>query len=72
MKKKTAVEWLFSQMTSTWYDTYSAKDILKQAKEIEKEQIKDAYWNGTIDMEKVDALQEAEQYYNKIYTDGTI
>ena len=32
MEQQTAVEWLFRQMTSTWYDTNCGKTILKQAK----------------------------------------
>lgn len=35
---KTAVEWLYEQLTSTWFDKTSGQDILKQAKEMEKEQ----------------------------------
>jgi hypothetical protein len=34
---------------------------------MEKEQIKDAYWNGTTEMEKQDALIEAEYFYNETY-----
>ena len=41
--------------------------ILEQAKAMEKEQIKDAYWNGTIDISKEDALTEAEDFYNSYY-----
>ena len=39
----------------------------KQAKAMEKEQIMDAYWNGTTDMEKQDALNDAEKFYNEYY-----
>ena len=41
--------------------------VWHEAEEIFKEQIKDAYWNGTIDMEKQDALIEAEHFYNETY-----
>jgi hypothetical protein len=34
---------------------------------MEKEQIKEAYWNGTTDMEKKDALLMAEDYFNEYY-----
>ena len=40
MKKQTAIQWLESEMRKP---NLSIKDILIQAKEIEKEQIKDAY-----------------------------
>jgi hypothetical protein len=65
MEKKTAVEWLFMTLALTpmteWYT------VLEQAKAMEKEQIKDAYWNGTTDMEKEDALLMAEDYFNEYY-----
>ena len=63
MKKQTAVEWLFKQLTSTWYDTNSSQDIFKQAKEMEKKQMIDFADNVRYD---------AEKYYNQIYIDGTI
>ena len=63
MEQQTAVEWLFEQLTSTWYDTNSSQDILKQAKAIEKKQMIDFADNARYD---------AEKYYNQIYNDGTI
>ena len=63
MKKQTAVEWLFEQLTSTWYDTNSSQDIFKQAKEMEKKQMIDFADN---------AIKRAEEFYNQIYTNGTI
>jgi hypothetical protein len=41
--------------------------IKEQAKAMEKEQIIDAYWNGTTDMEKDDALLMGEDYFNEYY-----
>ena len=38
--KQTAVEWLYDQLTSTWFDKVSGTDVLKKAKEMEKEQQK--------------------------------
>ena len=73
MKKQTAVEWLFVQLTSTWYDTNSSQDIFKQAKAMEKEQLIKSHIDGfdhiVVDFKK---QEYAEQYYNEIYTDGTI
>ncbi len=66
---QTAVEWLKSQMENM-VDGYFGSpwvEIFKQAKAMEREQIKDAYWNGTVDMEKSDALIEAEYFYNETY-----
>jgi hypothetical protein len=67
MAQQTAVEWLFDQMPLEWTIKGSAKKILEQAKAMEKEQIMDAYWNGTIDIDKKDALIEAEIFYKETY-----
>jgi len=57
--KQTAVEWLFEQV---WLTPISElPKILKQAKEMEKEQIKDAYEQGDIQ------LVNGEQYYEQTY-----
>jgi hypothetical protein len=66
MAQQTAVEWLFKQMTSTWYDTNSAKDILKQAKKTEKEQITFAYNDGA-DAIVAGQYKSMEDYYNELY-----
>ena len=44
-------------------------EVLQQAKEIEKQQIKDAYYNGTTDEIKTkdELLFEAEHFYNQTY-----
>ena len=63
MEQQTAVEWLFKQLTSTWYDTTSSQDIFKQAKEMEKKQMIDFADN---------VIKDAEEFYNQIYTNGTI
>ena len=41
-KQQTAVEWLYDELTKVWYDVKSSKELLKQAKEMEKEQIVNA------------------------------
>jgi hypothetical protein len=66
--KQTAVEWLEEQM-KTWSDLprWQRDEIIQQAKQMEKEQIIDAYWNGTIDLKKNEALKIAEQYYNETF-----
>ena len=55
----TAVEWLFEKLWNTDKDKFTWYAILKQAKEIEKEQIIDAY----------ESLEHrhGENYYNEIY-----
>ena len=55
--KKTAVEWLFKQISTSKYfynlmedinsrSTVAQSNIFEQAKEMEKQQIKDAYEKG--------------------------
>jgi len=63
-KQQTAVEWLAEQML---YPEF-ANPYIEQAKEIEKEQIKDAYWNGSDGIKtKTQILNEAEQFFNETY-----
>jgi hypothetical protein len=65
-KQQTAIEWLFDNV----YMAHSElSEKLKQAKEIEKEQILEAFWNG----DNTDCASEqnikdfAEQYYNETF-----
>lgn len=59
-KKQTAIEWLIEQIRSEKY----IEDIdLEQAKEMEKEQIMDAYNYGCKD----DYVIGAEQYYKETF-----
>jgi hypothetical protein len=57
--KQTAVEWLFEKLWNTDKDKFTWYAILKQAKEMEKEQIKDAY----------ESLEHrhGENYYNETF-----
>lgn len=78
MKKQTAVEWLVEQLTSIGQlevpmGSNAVTSVIEQAKQIEKEQIIDAYNEGlTFDWEEFektaqDDISEAEQYYNKTF-----
>jgi hypothetical protein len=72
--KQTAVEWLYDQLTSTWFDKVSGTDVLKKAKQMEKEQIKEAYKCGACDLEiQYSDVGEinSEQYYKETYGDDT-
>ena len=74
--EQTAVEWLFKQISSSKYyykimedinsrNTVAQSNILEQAKEMEKEQIIQAYYqNGWNDN---DNEHNAEQYYNQTF-----
>ena len=57
--KQTAAEWLFEKLWNTDKDKFTWYAILKQAKEIEKEQIIDAY----------ESLEHrhGENYYNESF-----
>ncbi len=72
MKKQTAVEWLYSELSKNNISNdsiksriYKESEILKQAIAMEKEQIIDAYAQGFIESERMD--KGAEQYYNETY-----
>lgn len=60
---KTAVQWLVDQLTII--QQQALKDIIQQAKEMEKEQIMDSYLMGVYDM--ADKKVNPKEYYNKTY-----
>jgi hypothetical protein len=63
MKKQTALEWLINEMpVIDWTDPYW-KIKLEKAKEMEKQQITDAYHFGISD----EYVITAEHYYNKTF-----
>jgi hypothetical protein len=69
MKTQTAVEWLANELYEKFEmrgDGLLYDDILKQAKEMEKQQIIDAYASGYIDGVAQNKIT-AEQYYNETY-----
>jgi hypothetical protein len=67
MSKQSSVEWLYEQLTLTWYDYDSGKDILQQAKKMEKEQIMNAFEIGSDCIYDLNLPTSAEQYYNETY-----
>lgn len=64
-KKQTAVEFLESTMTEYLQRIY--KSYIEEAKEMEKEQIIDAFKRGTIN--EMNGIEEinSEQYYNETF-----
>ena len=61
MSKQTAIKWLINELD---YETISKFDKkLKQAKEIEKEQIMNSWAKGVIS----DNNMTAEDYYNETF-----
>jgi hypothetical protein len=79
MSKQTAVEWLYSELSKNHISNNSIKsridkevEIWKQAKAIEKEQIKDAWvcGNNTFDEHGIASDRYAisdESFYNETY-----
>jgi hypothetical protein len=66
--KQTAVEWLFEQVVNRTERVYFLKE-LEQAKEMEKEQIIDAFvecWKENMP-EGYECKQSAEEYYNETF-----
>ena len=61
---KTAVEWLVEQLFGDNNGTFGVSDeLLNKAKEMEKEQILDAYKHNSI----IRTQSKAEQYYNETF-----
>ena len=64
--KQTAVDWLFTKQDLEDFDTLM---LYKIAKQMEKEQIKDAFvkcWASNIP-DGIECKLDAEQYYNETY-----
>ena len=67
--KQTAVEWLYDRFLFAGYAIPTAWK--EQAKQMEKEQIKDAYTDGCIgELYELNAYYTSEKYYNKTYDKG--
>ncbi len=63
--KQTAVEWLIIQMHTHWTnEDVNFQTLLEQAKEMEKEQIIEAYDKGEFNQ---GCNGDAEQYYNETF-----
>ena len=60
--KKTAVEWLVEQITDS---TMPAREAIKQAKEMEKEQIIEAFNQSWHD--RMNPYKTAEKYYKETF-----
>ena len=69
---QTAVEFLYEALWEAGKDKFMWQIILQQAKEMEKEEIKEAYKCGATDLEiQYSDVGEinSEQYYNETYGD---
>jgi hypothetical protein len=63
--KQTATEWLYEQLTSTWFDKTSGQNILEQAKEMEKE--KQKYFFDCGRQYQLTGENTFNEVYNEIY-----
>lgn len=66
MEKQTAVEWLDEQM-KIHLSAQMRVDIIKKAKEMNLEEIKQAYSDGKKDAYKQDDVPTAEEYVYQKY-----
>jgi hypothetical protein len=62
-KQQTAVEWLFLMMNNPNKDQEFANKLYDKAKEIEQEQIMNAWVKGVVS----EGNMTARQYYNETY-----
>ncbi len=58
----TAVEWLVAHLTEYGFNLKLHKAEINQAKEMEKQQIMEAYNDGFLNIDK-----NSEQYYNETF-----
>jgi hypothetical protein len=65
--EKTAVEWLVYVVQSNIAPNYIPKEIVEQAKEMEKQQIVDAFDGFPLSTRN---SQNGEEYYNETYKQG--
>jgi len=68
---KTAVEWVLEKLTEA-YTNDEWKAIIRQAKDMEKQQIRDAFNAGDLDSDTyfipfLKENDESENYYNKTF-----
>jgi len=71
MSKLTAVEWLVDQLDKENMFMYLFTKQIKQAKEMEEQQIREAYVDGCVgEMYELSATYTAEQYYNATYKES--
>jgi hypothetical protein len=63
--KQTAVEWLIEKLDQNF--DYVADTLIEQAKQMEKEQIKQAYNDGKAAVIHIKNNMSLEEYYDKTF-----
>jgi hypothetical protein len=66
MKNQTATDWLFRKLWDEPQDKFTWYALLQQAKEMEREQIMNAWIATDNELQRI----AAEQYYNETFNDG--
>jgi len=75
-KNQSSIEWLYEQLTLTWYDYNSGKDLLDKAKEMHKEEMVNTWTETTAPTHEIGLsdttyilaqIKKAEQYYNETF-----
>ena len=67
MAQQTAVEWLIRNVNENIPPMYIPKQVVEQAKQMEKEQIILAYHNGLFGSMELKGTVFADEYYKKTY-----
>ena len=76
MKKQTAVQWLVEQLTyengfdarlTSFNGDSNVSEIVEQAKQMEKEQIMEAWDDGCYQSSDFPKTSDSEKYYNETY-----
>jgi hypothetical protein len=66
--KQTAVEWIEHQVEQQGITHYfSLREILEQAKEMEKQQRMSDFTMGITNANRMEETKDAEQWYNETY-----
>lgn len=66
-KKQTAVSWLIEQLEQKGFDLKFNQDVIEQAKQLEKEQIVDAFDDGQANYSLPRDFETGKQYYSDTY-----
>jgi len=68
-KNQSSIEWLYEQLTLTWYDYNSGKDLLDKAQKMHEQEIVNAWEKGNHkEMRGGKYLKPlATQYYNETF-----
>jgi hypothetical protein len=64
--KQTAVDWLVEKLKENGVSFWQEEiEMIEEAKEMEKEQIENAYWDGGQDVPLTE--ERCKQYYNETF-----